>query len=254
MLAQPQFIQASELSSYGLPSSDQEPNIIPIVQRASSMIDQYLGRVNTDGTGSIVWSTYTERKLLPEGRNLFRVSFKPMVGISEATYNQYAASATNLTGYNTETAADGVTLSPLLTCEGRYGYGRRGQQNVYPDLNYGANILQIASYFGGPPQFTPIDITKVDFDPRTGELWVPAGLYLSAYTEVVVSYNSGFAPDQLPAPIKQACAMLVTNFLSRPATGLSSFGVGRLHNQFIPDLVDPTIDRMLFPYKSVVLT
>lgn len=250
-LAQPQFLQVNELGTYGLPDPTEEQNIVPYVQQASTLIDQYTGRQDTDGFGSLIWTTYTQRIFLPEGRNIFRISFRPMTAVDQATFNSYPASAHNLAAANTQTASDQITLSPILSITGRYGYARRAQQQVYPDLNYGANILQIASYFGGPPQFTPIAVANTDFDPKTGELWVPAGLYLSAYTEVQVQYNSGYPPDKLPSPIKQATAMVVRNFLTRPSTGLKGFGVGRVHNEFSEDLVDPTVQHLLQPYLTV---
>lgn len=261
---QPQYIQQSELQAFGLPSVVQEPKIISYVQKASTLIDQHCARIDTDGWGSLVWTTYSERLLMPEGRNIVRVSFKPMVAVSEAVFSQYGASGalsfsqygvsgtTNLILPNTQLASDNVRLSPMLAITGRYGYGRRAQQQVYPDLNYGANILQIASYFGGPPQFTPIAVNNTDFDPLTGEIWVPAGLYLSAYTEIFVVYNSGFPPNKMPYFVKQACALLVINFMSRPATGMRSFGVGSVHHEFTPELIDSTIDMMLNPVKNVI--
>lgn len=261
---QPQYIQQSELAKFGLPSIIVEPKILSYVQKASTLIDQYCGRVDTDGWGSLVWTTYAERLFLPEGRNITRLSFKPAVAISPATFANYGASGalsfdnygvsgtTNLLAPNTKLASDHQTLSPLLYISGRYGYGRRAQQQVYPDLNYGANILQIASYFGGPPQFTPIDVTQTDFDPLTGEIWVPAGLYLSAYTEIFVMYNAGFPPDKIPYFVKQATAMLVFNFLSQPSTNMRGFGVGPVHHEFTQAIIDPAIDQMLNPVKNVI--
>lgn len=258
---QPQFIYAGELSQYGLPSVSDEPTILAKIQSASAMIDQYCGRQDVNGNGSLVWTTYTERIFLPEGRNIARVAYRPMVAIPLTTFNAYQVSAGQgiqaavslAVSGNNQTASDGVTLSPFISLAGRYGYGRRGQQQVYPDLNYGANILQIASYFGGPPQFTPIAVSNTDFNPNNGEFWCPAGLYLSAYTEVEATYNSGFPPNALPSAIKQACAMLVQNYLSTPASNLTSFGVGSVHHTFFQQgLIDLSIQRLLDPYKTVL--
>lgn len=249
----PQFIQSAELSAYNLPQPSDVSGIISLIQQASTLIDSYCMRQDTNGWGSLVWTTYSERLYLPEGRNIVRLSYRPLSAVPVNTFNSYGGSGTsgqNLLQPNIYTGSDGVTLSPLCAITGRYGYGRRAQQQVYPDLNYGANILQIASYFGGPPQFTPIDITNTDFDPLTGEIWVPAGLYLSAYTEIFVVYNSGFPPDMIPWAIKQATAMLVTNFLVRPASTLTSFGVGQIHHQFTEEMITPDIDRLLIPFKT----
>ena len=261
---QPQYVLDSELSKYGLPSVDTEPNIISYIQKASSLIDQHCGRIDTTGWGSLVWTTYTERLFLPEGRNITRLTYKPPVAIDPVTYANYGASGvisfaqygvsgtTNLLAPNTQLAADGVRLSPIVALAGRYGYGRRAQQQVYPDLNYGANILQIASYFGGPPQFTPIDVSMTDYEPLTGEIWIPAGLYLSAYTEIWAVYNAGFPPDAMPYFVKNACATLVFNYLATPATRLRSFGVGSVHHEFTPDLIDSNIANMLNPVVNTV--
>lgn len=256
---QPQFIYQSELSAYGLPDPTDEPKIISYVQKASSLIDSHCGRINQDGYGSLVWTTYGERILLPEGRNIGRCSYKPLVAIDATTYANYSASgsasgslATNLLAPNTQMSSDSVRLSPFIAITGRYGYGRRGTQNLYPDANYGANILQIASMFGGPPQFTPITITNTDFDPVTGEFWVPAGIYLSAYSEVFMLYNSGFPPDNLPNGVKNACAMVVHNFLATPATNLRGFGVGSIHHEFQDQLITPDIQKLLMPFVQVI--
>ena len=262
---QPQYILESELSTYGMPTTREEPKIISYIQKASTLIDGYCGRIDADGWGSLVWTTYGERLYLPEGRNITRITFKPPVAVDQATFNSYGASGalsfgvygvsgtTNLLWPNTQLASDKLRLSPFVAIAGRYGYGRRAQQQVYPDLNYGANILQIASYFGGPPQFTPVDVSQTDYEPLTGEIWIPAGLYLSAYTEIYVLYNAGFPPNKMPYAVKNACAMLVHNFLSTPATNLKGFGVGSsVHHEFTDRLVSPDIASMLSPFVNTI--
>jgi hypothetical protein len=265
---QPRFISQQELAAFGLPDATVQPDIITLVERASTLIDEACGRQDVDGNGSLVYTTYTERVLLPQGRNMTRLSFRPLVAVPLSVQQQLVASANQMdasgnpiannfyTGFqpNTQNApVASANLTPLISCSGRYGYGRRGQQQVYPDLNYAANVLQIASFFGGPPTFTPVDITQVDYDPRTGEIWVPAGLYLSQYTELVVAYNVGFHPLHMPRGIKHACASLVRNLLVRGggATGLTGFGAGKIRADFTPALIDVTIEQMLMPYYTV---
>lgn len=275
----PRFILPAELTQYGLVDANRQPNILSLVDAASSLIDIHCGRTDGTGNGSLVYSTYQERLLMQaRNRNLNRVSFKPMVGIPASTISNLQASAnappnakggasanvlmyTNYfwTGCSPNTVqvsnVPGYTLSPFLGASGRYGYSRRSESMIYPDLNYGINPLQIASFFGGPPTWTNIDVTMIDFDVQTGEVWVPAGLYLSQYTELVVVYNSGFDPLHMPPGIKQACAMLIRNFLSRGGgtTGLRSItAAGTANVSFTPDLIDTTIDRMLDPFKTVI--
>jgi len=257
---QPRFIQQVELASYGLPDVTQQPDIITLVERASTLIDEYCARTDVDGQGSLVETTYSERLFLPVGRNIFRISFRPLIVVSPSTVAQYLASGSvanqpnyYYTGVQANTSFAGSTVTPLISASGRYGYARRGQQQVYPDLNYAANVLQIASFSGGPPQFTGIDITACDYDKKTGEIWVPAGLYLSQYTEVLITYNSGFDPLAMPRAIKHATASLVRNLLSRGggATGLKGFGAGRIRAEFTEDLIDVNIQNMLAAYRTV---
>lgn len=257
---QPRFIFESELISYGLPNATQQPDILTVVDRASTLIDEFCARADVDGRGSLAWTTYTERLFLPVGRNIFRLSFRPMAVVDANTISSLVASGSVVgepNNYYTGVLTSGIVTrtnvtSPIISCSGRYGYARRGQQQVYPDLNYAANVLQIASFFGGPPAFTNIDVTQIDFDPRTGECWVPAGLYLSQYTEIVIQYNSGFNPLSMPPAIKHATASLVRNLLSRGggATGLKSFSAGRIRADFTDDLIDKNIQNMLQAYRT----
>jgi hypothetical protein len=258
---QPQFIAEEDFIKFGLPDVTQQPDIVTVVQRASTFIDEFCARADVDGQGSLAYTTYTERLQPPVGRNIARVSFRPMVAVDANTVNQLIASGsvdgeTNYfyTGVQASTfiRVGANVLSPIISCSGRYGYARRGQTQVYPDLNYAANVLQIASFFGGPPQFTPIDVTSIDFDPRTGECWFPAGLYLSQYTEIAMTYTSGFNPLAMPPAIKHATASLVRNLLSRGggATGLKGFSAGRIRAEFTDDLIDVNIQNMLQAYRT----
>lgn len=257
---QPRFIDEEDLIKFGLPDVSQQPDILTVVDRASTIIDEFCARADVDGQGSLAWTTYRERLFLPVGRNIFRVSFRPLAVVSASTVAQLAASGSvdgEPNNYYTGVLPSPIVTmanvaSPIISCSGRYGYARRGQQQVYPDLNYAANVLQIASYFGGPPQFTNIDVQSIDFDPRTGECWVPAGLYLSQYTEVLITYNSGFDPRAMPGAIKHATASLVRNLLSRGggATGLKGFQAGRIRAEFTDELVDINIQNMLQAYRT----
>jgi hypothetical protein len=262
---QPRFIGKDELTAYGLPDATVQSDIITLVERASTLIDEACGRVDVDGNGSLVYTTYTERVLLPRGRNMTRLSFRPLVAVPASVQQELIASGnadtdnnnfyTGFQANSTFAPAGSAVLSPLVSASGRYGYARRGDTNTYPDLNYMANVLQIASFFGGPPQFTVIDIAQCDYDPRTSEIWVPAGLYLSQYTEIVAVYNVGFDPRRIPKPIKHACASVTRNLLVRGggATGLKAFGAGRVRAEFTDSLIDSNVDQLLMPYKTVRL-
>lgn len=266
----PRYIAPDELEVYGLPDTVTQPNILALVDAASIFIDEYCGRTDANGQGSLVYSTYEERILLQAvNRNIFRLTFKPLAVLPPSTQSLLVASAAQVqgndplesvnwyyTGFQANTVVTPSTsVSPILGCSGRYGYPRRGAQAIYPDLNYGMNLLQVASFFGGPPQFTVIDPTAIDFDTGTGELWVPAGLYMSQYTEVVVAYNSGYDPTNMPRAIKQACVGLVKNFLARGGGtfGLKSISVpSSVNYTFTENDLDAITARYLEAYKTII--
>jgi hypothetical protein len=283
----PRFILPEETVLYGLPDASRTPAILSLIDGASALIDVHTGRVDGYGNGSLVYSTYLERLLMQaRGRNVVRLSFKPLAVVDASTINDLQASANSIpTNIQTSkklqsgassnpllftnywwtgckpnlvgtTNVPGSTMSPLIGCSGRYGATiRRSDYMVAPDLNYGVNPLQFASFFGGPSFWTSIAIDLTDFDPTTGEIWVPAGLYLSQYTEIVCEYNAGFHPLYIPRPIKQACAMLVRNLLSRGGgvTGLRSLtATGTANVSFTPDLIDTTIEGILSPFVNVI--
>lgn len=278
---QPRFILQNESKRFGLPDANLQPNVLTLIDNASTLIDQHCGRTDGTGQGSLIYSTYVERiPLQARGRNLVRLSFKPLVGLDANTVNTLSASANapinptldpnyNVNWYWTGAQASnstnanstvppqvpGNTLSPILGCSGRYGYARRSEFAIYPDLNYGMNPLMIASFFGGPPGWTPIQINMIDYAVDTGELWLPAGIYLSQYTEIVVAYTSGFHPFFLPSPLKQATAMVIKNLISRAGgiSGLRSLiASGAINAAFTPDLIDDNISSILDPFKTVI--
>lgn len=260
---------------YGLPDPEDQPNILALVDAASSLIDAYCGRTDGNGMGSLVYTTYAERLLMQSsGRNIVRVSFKPMVALTATVVNNLTASAnaplpspkgnplfnTNCwwTGAqaNTVVRPDG-SLSSIIGASGRYSYGRRAEFSVYPDLNYGINPLMLATFFGGPPGFVTIDASMIDWDQQSqsGEIWIPAGIYLSSYNEVTVIYNAGFDPLNMPRKIKDATAAVCRNFLARGGgtTALKSIsGQGMVNFQLTDSDIDPTVATWLAPYVTVI--
>ena len=71
---QPRYIEVENLKAYGLPTEREQANIVNLVESASTLIDEYCGRQDTDGNGSLVYSTYEEQLYLPSGRNLLRLT------------------------------------------------------------------------------------------------------------------------------------------------------------------------------------
>jgi len=271
----PRFISAQELPLYGLPEADDQPNILALVDAASSLVDQHCGRTDGNGMGSLVYTTYAERLLMQApGRNLTKVSFKPMVALPASVVNNLMASAnaplrnpqgqplqnTNwfYTGVqpNTVVQSNGA-LSSIIGASGRYSYTRRSGFMTLPDLAYGINPLMIAAFFGGPPGFIPIDASAIDWDmeSQSGEIWIPAGLYLSAYNAITVYYNSGYNPLNMPPAIKDATAAICRNFLARGGgtTALRSIqGQGMVNFSLGPKDIDETVERWLSAFCTVI--
>ncbi len=236
-----------------------------LVGMASSIIDIECGRVDGDGNGSLVYTTYTQRLLLQtRNRNLVQIPVKPIVALDAATVNALMTAASGnadgnfyYTGVlpNTLNQPNG-TLSGLISASGRYGYGRQDMSVAYPDLFAFINPLNLITMFGGPAPWVSIDITNTDYDPKTGEMWVPAGLQLQKYSEVLISYNSGWDPRSMPRAIKFVTASLVKNamVMGDATTALLNLTMGRQGPNasfYKGGLVDPTLDQFLTPFKNV---
>ncbi len=263
----PQFLFESELQQFGLPTVQENQNIISLVQFASNAIDEYCGRIDGDGNGSLVYTTYTERILLQtRNRNLAQLAFKPIIGVPQSTVDSLsglavAAAASGqpniwYTGVQASTVTSFVgDLSGFIGASGRYGYTRQDRSVGYPDLYAMINPLNLVTIFGGPAPWVQVDITNLDYSSQTGECWFPAGLQLQAYSEIICVYNSGFSPTNLPRTIKNVCASLVKNLMlgGEATTNMVSLNLGRgaANVQFGKGIFDTTLDQMLCPFKII---
>jgi len=262
----PCYVFESELQTFGLPSSVAQPDIMNLVYLASSIIDEACGRLDGDGNGSLVFTTYAQRILMQtRNRNLAFIPITPLAPVSQTVYDDLVslASATGVPNYyltgnlqvSTQYGPWG-TLSGLIGASGRYGYTRQDMSIAYPDLFAFINPLNLVTMFGGPAPWVPIDITQTDYDFKSGEVWVPAGLQLQRYSEVMFIYTAGFDPRAMPIGVKLACACLVKNAMARGdgTTALTSMRLGRsgANMEFVPgSLIDPTVDNLLTPYRVV---
>lgn len=260
----PCYVLPTELQDFDLPTPDNDSSIMDTVKLASALIDEACGRVDGDGNGSLVYTTYIQRILLQtRNRNLFMFPMKPLTPVDQATVDDLTAMATaagssgnffytgvlpnTLTGF-------GIPLSAIVAASGRYGYTRQDMSIAYPDLFAFINPLNLVTMFGGPAPWVSIDVTNTDYNPQTGECWPPAGLQLQRYSEVLMTYNSGYHPLRMPWQIKHVCAALVKNLLPRGgATAMMNMSLSRsgVNIGFTQNLIDPTLDQMLTPYKQV---
>ena len=259
----PQFIFPFELEQFGLPTPDVVPDIMNLVQFASAAIDEACGRLDGDGCGSLVYTTYVQRLLLQtRNRNLCQIPVKPIVAVpagTVATLQALAVASGNFfyTGVQANTSISQSTgqLTGLIAASGRYGYTRQDMSIGYPDLFTMVNPLNLLTMFGGPAPWVSIDITQTDLDPKTGEMWPPAGLQLQRYSEILVTYNSGFDARAMPWQVKHVCASVVKNALAKgnATTAMTSLTLGRAGATaaFAPGLIDPVLDQMLTPFKVI---
>lgn len=138
----------------------------------------------------------------------------------------------------------------LLSGMGRYGYGRRTDQFRGQFAEF--NLLATVQSFGGPPQWIPWDVTQADIASTTGEIWVPAGLLLSYFSEVRLRYVAGWSAASLPAQIKQATAQIILAMGDIPLTaavkGVRDDTTGLAVARFGPTLVSADTANMLTPF------
>lgn len=105
----------------------------------------------------------------------------------------------------------------LLSGMGRYAYGRRSAQvaGMFPD----ASLISTLNAIGGVPTWQPFSVDPVNgasVSPATGEVWIPAGMYLAYFSDVRIRYVAGFSAAGLPGRVKQACANVVSQLIEFP--------------------------------------
>lgn len=142
-------------------------------------------------------------------------------------------------------------IQTVLSGAGRFGYGRRSQQmaGYYPEFN----LLATVDIFGGPPLWTAWPPASSSYNRMTGEIWIPAGIYLAYYNEVKIWYTAGYSQTSLPWQIRQACANIVNliketglgaNIRRREATS------GIASSKFENNMIDANTREMLTPYAA----
>lgn len=141
-------------------------------------------------------------------------------------------------------------VARLLSGQGRYGYGRRGESSRYMVDEF--NLLASLSHFGGPPVWEAFPLTNTGLDAETGQVWVPAGVMLAYYSEINLWYVAGFAQANLPDAIKFACAQLITAGMKLPQMGnVKSFKAGDTQIQmFASSLLSDDSKAQLNPFRA----
>lgn len=108
-------------------------------------------------------------------------------------------------------------LNRIHSVVGSYRYGRRKEQSAgaYDDVS----MLALMQTFGGPPAWSPVNVTAGDFSSLTNEVWVPTGVLIAPFTDVRIYYVAGFSQDNIPAIIKQVAASAIIAKISTDGIG-----------------------------------
>jgi hypothetical protein len=78
--------------------------------------------------------------------------------------------------------------TPIVSARGRYATPRRGE------LDYEAELWEIAMAFGIPGTWVNVDVANLDAFAETGEVTLPVNVMGWAFTEVEIVYTAGFDP------------------------------------------------------------
>lgn len=183
-----------------------------------------LGNVAYAHSGGMLLETglaITERKSMPNRRPLMMVSRRP--------------------------------VQRILSGKGRYAYSRRGDAHSGNTDDF--NLLAVYSQFGGPPAWEMFNPAVTEFDPRTGQVWVPAGIMLAYYTEVEMTYVAGFSAATLPNIIKEACAKIVKALQNDPELGpVKSYRAGDTAvTLFTDSILSGDLKSNLIPYRAMAM-
>ncbi len=140
-------------------------------------------------------------------------------------------------------------LVEVISGQGRYGYPRRGA--AWTQLFPATTIAQMSAFFGGPPEWEDIDVSLAAIDGPTGEVWIPAGIYMVHYSEVQLVYRAGYAVA--PDAVQHACAILAQS-LANQEIGAKSLKTGDGSAVFWSDsALTSDVRALLAPYVAKTL-
>jgi len=209
------YLSTDELLPHGLDPATPDS----WVAAASTLIDSHCNR------SSLGIANYTERLRLTPGRHTLRLTYLPLT--------------IPVPQQNTPPAT-----TPFITVRARFADPRRGDEAILDPLT-----TDVMRAFGMPGTWSTLDPAQLDFDPRTGEVTLPANVLGIAYNEVELAYTAGFAV--IPDAVKFACAQLVRNMQATPALNVKTGRLDQLRLDYFTDsLFDSSIRTLLAPYVS----
>jgi hypothetical protein len=197
------YLQPAEYEAFGLAVETAESWITA----ASAMIDAHCRRP------SLLVQSYTERMRVPERAQTVRLSYTPLVTITNVRAR-----------YARQDAHEGLCAEP--------GW-----------------LGSIASAFGLPGQWVDIDPATLDISMPTSEFCFAQNLMGLRYAEVEVTYTAGLT--SVPDAVKVACAQIVKNAQATPGLNVKSAHMDTLATQYFSDsLLDSQVQALLRPYVA----
>jgi len=131
----------------------------------------------------------------------------------------------------------------IIEAAGRYSYGRRDRRAIN---QVNQDYMAAIAVFGSPPRFTAIDVDQIDLHPSTGEIWLPTGFFLVAYTQIQIKYLAGF--QQIPSRVKSAMAEILNVMCQKGVSDRVQNSVGRTSRRYSSDsFMTPTARQLLQP-------
>lgn len=133
----------------------------------------------------------------------------------------------------------------ITDAKGRYNYGRRDHLSIG---STGYDTLAAIALTRGPGNWLDINVEQLDVNGATGEVWLQPGLFLTHYSEVILTWTSGLV--QMPARIKLAMAEVVHQVCVKGgASDRTRYRVGRIEQQFSGNsFITEEAARLLSPY------
>ena len=141
-----------------------------------------------------------------------------------------------------------VPVLQLYSMEGRWGYGRRNQQQL-PSSVYVLPAFLFNAL--GPQNWTAIDVgprSLCRFDSASGEVWLPQN-YILPYSQTRTSYQAGLTV--IPHAVHEALAETIGYVRFKGYAPLTGYTAGKMSRQFkSEDFVTVNVQRKLEPWRT----
>lgn len=183
-------------------------------------------------------------------------TYAPMVTIDSAEQAGLCQMATNIAiGYlgweiTQKDFTETVQVNPRNECKLSYPNvtalkSAKGKYPLSPFFSMG-----LISPFG-QPQWEVLDVSLDYLNASTGILWLPGGIYGSAFEEATITYTAGH--EDIPELVKQACGLIVAAmWQKKDYAGVSDMGdFDSKVAYFQQGIISPEAKMMLNNYRIV---